>query len=367
MVGFRSDQLVQHVHTVRTGSGNRRVGFPRFKKKTHKRSFRLRNKYTGSNRPPIRVGENNIARSVRLPGIGVVGVREDTRPLRRMLAKNHARILAATVTERIDRWWVSLTVEAADHHPAQRHPGRGGSDPSGWVGVDRGLSALIVAATPDGREVARITDRPTPLTSRLGQQRRLARVVARREKGSRRRCKATIRLARHHQRSRNIREHFLHQVSHDLVKTHDRIVLEDLSIAGMLRNHHLARTISDAGWGEFARQVQYKQRWRGGQVYLADRWFASSKTCSGCGTRAEMLPLAQRVFTCTDCGHTLDRDLNAAVNLAAWGERHHQAREPEARAPVTNARGREGTGRHSGVGETSPEEAETDTHPASAA
>lgn len=353
--------------SAHSGTGNSRVGFPRFKKKSGKRSFRLRNKYTSSTRPPIRVGEDSTARSVRLPGIGVVGVSEDTRPLRRMLTKNRAKIVSATVVEKVGRWSVSLTVEACDRHAALRHSARELNDAGGWVGVDRGLSTLIVAAMADGSEVARVVGQPTRLASGTRKQRQLARDVNRRVKGSHRRRKAVACLAQHHRRVRNTRIHALHQISHDLVKTHDRIVLEDLNIDGMRSNRHLARAISDAGWGEFARQVQYKQRWYGGQVLIADRWFASSKICSGCGSRVAALSLAQRVFTCADCRHSLDRDLNAAVNLAAWGERQHQAREPEARAPVINVRGREGPGRHSGIGETSPEEAETDTHPASGA
>ncbi|MFF2394641.1 RNA-guided endonuclease InsQ/TnpB family protein [Nocardia sp. NPDC058114] len=352
--------------TAQSGTGNK-VGFPRFKKKSGKRSFRLRNKYASGTRPPIRVGADTTPRSVRLPGIGVVGVSEDTRPLRRMLAKNRAKIVSATLVEKVGRWSVSLTVEACDRHVGFKHPARGQNDAGGWVGVDRGLSALIVAATADGSEVARVVGRPARLAAGTRKQRQLARDVNRRVKGSHRRRKAVACLAQHHRRVRNTRVHALHQVSHDLVKTHDRIVLENLNIDGMRRNRHLARAISDAGWGEFARQVQYKQQWYGGQVLIADRWFASSKTCSGCGSRVAALSLAQRVFTCTDCKHSLDRDLNAAVNLAAWGERQLQAREPEARAPVINVRGREGSGRHSGVGETSPEEAEIDTDPASAA
>ncbi|WP_084508074.1 RNA-guided endonuclease InsQ/TnpB family protein [Nocardia pseudovaccinii] len=180
--------------------------------------------------------------------------------------------------------------------------------------------------------------------------------------GSNNRRRATARLARHHTHVAARRRHFLHEVSTRLVNTHDRLVLEDLNTAGMLANRHLSRAISDAGWGEFARLVSYKQQWRGGQVLFADRWFPSSRMCSRCGTRNRILTLADRVFAC-DCGHRLDRDLNAAINLAAWGEKHHQtqAREPEARAPVINVRRRDGAGPHSGVGETVPDDAETDT------
>ncbi|MEV6555328.1 RNA-guided endonuclease TnpB family protein [Nocardia sp. NPDC051756] len=331
----------------------RRVGFPRFKKKaTTGRSFRLRNKGSQGRRVSIRVGDNGCARSVALPGIGPVRVHDDTRRLRRMLGSGRARILFATISQRAGRWWVSLNVEAAELHPRMCHPTREVSDRGGWVGVDRGLSSFLVAATGGGREVARIVDPPKALAAGLGKQRRLARAVSRKVKGSSNRRAAVARLGRHHARVRSIRQHFLHQISTELVKTHDRLVLEDLNIAGMLRNRCLARAISDAGWAEFARMVTYKQAWRGGTVVLADRWYPSSQLCSHCGTRNSTLTLIDRVFRC-ECGHELDRDRNAAVNLAAWGEQHHlsQVREPEARAPVTNVRRREGTDLHASVGQ----------------
>lgn len=144
----------------------KRVGFPRFKKKTAAvASFRLRNRHPKGRPATIRVGDNNQQRSVTLPGIGSVGVHDDTRRLRRMLANRRARVLFVTVTQRAGRWWVSLNVEAADLHPLRQHPARNVADHGGWVGVDRGLSAFVVAAEVDGREVARITNAPSALSA----------------------------------------------------------------------------------------------------------------------------------------------------------------------------------------------------------
>jgi putative transposase len=135
----------------------KRVGFPRFKKKTGAvASFRLRNKHTRGRAPAIRIGQGNRPRSVILPGIGQIGVHDDTRRLRRMLAKDRAKILFATLTHHGGRWWVSLNVEASDLHPAHQHRPRSQHHCGGWVGVDRGLSAFVVAATAEGTEVARI-------------------------------------------------------------------------------------------------------------------------------------------------------------------------------------------------------------------
>jgi putative transposase len=288
-----------------------------------------------------------------------------------MLAKDRAKILFATISHHGGRWWVSLNVEAADLHPTHRHRPRDTGDNDGWVGVDRGLSAFLVAARADGTEVARITDAPKALAARMITQRRLARSLARKKKGSRNRRDAAAKLGQHHHHVANVRRHFLHQVSNALVKTHDRLVIENLNIAGMLVNHRLARAISDAGWGEFARILGYKQAWRDGELVVADQWYPSSKLCPACGAIRRDLTLADRVFTC-GCGHSADRDTNAAVNLARWAQTHHHAspdpRTPKHRGRATNARRRDGADRHpSCAGETSPKDAGTDVHAAPAA
>ncbi|MDT5126248.1 MAG: putative transposase [Mycobacterium sp.] len=355
-------------------SGKRRgrhIGFPRFKKKTRSvPSFRLRNRHPKGRRPTMRVGDGDRPRSVTLPGIGVVAVHDDTRRLRRMLAKDRATILFATVSFRAGRWWLALNVEAAELHTAHRHRVRADADHSGWVGVDRGLSAFFVAATSNGHEVARVGAPPKPLVTGMQRQRRLAKSLSRKKKGSRNRGDAAARLDRHHRHVANIRAHFLHQVSNTLVKTHDRLVIEDLNVTGLLANHRLARAIADAGWAKFARMLLYKQAWRGGDVTIADRWYPSSQLCSACGARASGMTLADRVFTCV-CGHHLDRDLNAAVNLARWGEDH--SAHPEPRTPkrggrATNAHRRDGAGQHARrAGETDPADVGTDVHTAPAA
>jgi putative transposase len=346
--------------------GNR-VGFPRFKKKTGDiPSFRLRSKHCKGKPPAIRVGEHSRPRSVTLPGLGQIGVHDDTRRLRRMLAKGRAKICFATVSDHGGRWWVSLNVEAADLHTNLQHPCRDPIDDTGWVGVDRGLSAFLVAARVDGTEVANIADAPKALAAGMKHQRRLAKSLSRKKKGSHNRKDAATRLGRHHEHVANVRRHFLHQVSNELVKTHDRLVIEDLNVHGMLANRRLAQAISDAGWAEFARLIKYKQAWRAGQLVEADRWYPSSQLCSICGDRRTNLSLADRMFTCAN-GHSMDRDRNAATNLARWAQQHHNAslepRAPKQRGRATNARRRDGPDQHpSCAGETSPVDAGTDIH-----
>ncbi|MDQ2638021.1 MAG: transposase [Actinomycetota bacterium] len=346
----------------------RRVGFPKFKKKASgTASFRVRNRHRNGRVPAIRVGANGRHRSVTLPGIGQISVHDDTRRLRRMLTKDRAKIVFATVSQRGGRWWVSLSVAAADLHSTVAHPARDPDDDAGYVGVDLGLSVFLVAATADGTEVARIADAPKALVAGLVRQRRLAKALSRKQKGSRNHHEAAAKLARHHQHVANVRRHFLHQVSNALVKTHDRLVIEDLNVRGMLANHRLARAIADAGWAEFARLLQYKQAWRGGAIAVADRWYPSSRLCPVCGRIRSDLTLADRVFTC-DCGHSADRDCNAAVNLARWGQAHHGSHrppDPQVGGRVNNARRRDPADRHpTRAVRARPNDAGTEVQPA---
>jgi putative transposase len=335
----------------------RKVGHPRFKRKTDASgSFRVRNKTSAkSGRCCIRVGDGDDLRSVTLPGVGTVRVFDNTRPLRKLIAAGRGKILFATIRHTpAGRWTISLNVQAADLHPAHRHPA---DTPGTWVGIDRGLSALAVGASSDGTEVLRV-NAPRSLTGGLRKQRTLAKNVSRKPKGSANRRRATRRLARHHETVANRRKHFIHQVTNGLVKTHDRLVLEDLNVSGMLQNPKLARHIADAAWATLHHQLAYKQAWTDGQLTLADRWFASSQTCSGCGC-LQRLSLADRVFNCGACGLVIDRDLNAAVNLAAWAENHAQAPDRQADGRDINACREARSGPRSGAGETSLDEAGT--------
>ncbi|WP_394543945.1 RNA-guided endonuclease InsQ/TnpB family protein [Azorhizophilus paspali] len=139
--------------------------------------------------------------------------------------------------------------------------------------------------------------------------------MSRKQKGSANSKKARARLARLHARIANIRQDALHQLTTGLTRRFPVIGIEDLNVAGMMKNRRLARSIADRGFFEFRRQLDYKSEMRGGEVVVADRWFASSKTCSCCGQVRESLPLAVRTWTCPDCQARHDRDGNAAINL----------------------------------------------------
>src|SRR6266581_6742754 len=133
--------------------------------------------------------------------------------------------------------------------------------------------------------------------------------------GSKNREKSRKKLAKLHARISNIRKDSTHKLTTYLCKNHAVVAVEDLHVAGMLKNHHLAQTLADSNFGEIKRQLAYKAVWYGAQVVTIDRWYASSKTCSMCGWVNENFELSQRVFVCLDCGYFADRDYNAAKNI----------------------------------------------------
>ena len=177
------------------------------------------------------------------------------------------------------------------------------------AGVDLGLIDFIV--TSDGEKV------PTPKYLRRAERRSKIRQrrLSRKAKGSQNREKARQRVALQHEKVANQRRDFQHKLSHDLVSHYGHLAFEHLNIAGMLRNHNLAKSISDAGWGQFVRFCEYKAEWTGGTVEKADRFFPSTKICSACGCIADHLQLSDRMWVCLDCRAIHDRDENAVINL----------------------------------------------------
>jgi putative transposase len=203
------------------------------------------------------------------------------------------------------RWYVTFTVDAQAPEPLPE-TGRA-------VGVDLGVTDFAV--TSDAQRIAN----PRHLERRTRNLARYQRRMARCQQGSRNRAKSGAKAARAHRKVRNARQDFLHKASTRLVREHDIIVIEDLNVAGMVRNRRLARAISDCGWGEFRRQLEYKCQRYGRELVVIDRWHPSSKTCSACGHLLAELSLGTRHWTCPSCLARHDRDLNAAQNILAAG------------------------------------------------
>lgn len=264
---------------------------------------------------------------IRIPHLGWVRMREALR--------FSGKVMSATISRVADRWLVSITVEIPDNShlpPAENQ---------GVVGVDLGVSALATLSTGESMVG------PKPHKALLGRLQRLSRSLSRKQKGSSNRNKARAKLAKLHARIANIRSDALHQLTTSLTRRFHTIGIEDLNVRGMVKNRCLARSIADMGFFEFRRQLHYKAAIRGGQVVVADRWFASSKTCSACGHKLESLPLSVRQWKCPECGTKHDRDVNAAINLKQVAESSAgdcQRIQPMAGCSVT-ACGEEGSGR----------------------
>jgi len=280
--------------------GNReggRLGFPRFKKR-------------GRCRDSFRFGTGVMrcaGTTVTLPRLGNIATHESTRKLARRLGNGTARILSATVTRTAQRWFVSFTCEVDRAIPG-RH-----AWPGSAIGIDLGVKALLTGVDDAGKVVTIVG--PKPLRASLRKLRRASRAHSRKACGSANRRKHAAALARIHARVASVRADALHKATSDLAARYETVVAEDLNVAGMTRNPRLARAIADQGFGDVRRMLGYKTTWNGGQLMIADRWFPSSKTCSGCGAAKAKLLLSERAYTCTACGLVTDRDVNAARNL----------------------------------------------------
>ena len=271
----------------------RKVGFPKFKAKDRATP---RFAYTTD----FRLIEGD-PKALRLPKVGRVHCMEDVAE-----RVGGARVLRVTVSRRAGRWYAALTVER-DDKPVTKPP-RGGA-----VGIDLGVKTL--ATLSDGT----VIENPRCLAASERRLKMAQKALSRKVKGSRRRAKARAKVARIHAHVANQRLDAIHKATTWLAETYSEISIEDLNVAGMVKNHHLAKAVSDAAFAEFRRQLEYKTARTGAVLRVIDRWYPSSKTCSACGAVKVKLSLAERVYKCDGCGLVMDRDLNAAININVAG------------------------------------------------
>jgi len=280
--GFRNLDAAFRNFFHRCKNGDTKKGYPRFKsKKRSRKSFRMdggRVKLDGHWIKLEKLDEPiNMAEVLRLDG----------------------EVKSVTISEDAGHWYAAINVEVRP--PEHEHPQES-------VGVDLGVK--ILATLSDGKQY----ENQGPLRSELRKLKCLNRELSRRQQGSGRWKRTRAKLLKLHRRIANRRLDYQHKMTTKIASTYQVIGVEDLNVAGMLRNHRLALSLADAGFGEIQRQLRYKAEWYGGELIEIDRFFPSSKLCRFCGCINNDLSLADRIWTC-DCGAILNRDQNAALNI----------------------------------------------------
>ena len=275
----------------------RRVGFPKFKSKDRE-TPRFSYSTSGPGTGGLIKGD---PKALWLPRIGRVHCMENV-----TARVDGVRVIRMTISRRAGRWYAALTVERDDQTMKQAPKG-------GAVGIDLGIKDL--ATLSDGTVI------PNPHSLKTGERqlRRAQKALSRKTKGSKRRAKTRERVARIHNRIANRRSDALNKLTTMLSRTYSDICIEDLNVAGMVKNHRLAKAVEDASFSELRRQLEYKTAKTGARLHFVDRWYPSSKTCSNCGSVKAKLSLTERTYKCEHCGLTIDRDLNAAINIMVAG------------------------------------------------
>ena len=274
----------QNYYDSKTGKRpGRKIGFPKFKsKKDQNQSFRLNNDRIGLADHALRVpklGWVNMAESLRLAG----------------------KVMGALVFREANRWYVSIVVEMNRPEPIPF--------PRFCVGIDLGIKTLAILS--DGTQY----ENQAILRTELNHLIRFNRCLSRCQAGSQRWRKAKNRLARFHKRIANRRADHLHKMTTEITRTYQAIGIDDLNVAGLLKNHRLALSLADVSFGEIRRLLCYKSDWSGGRLVTIDRFFPSSRLCSCCGEINDELELGKREWICLNCGSSHDRDRNAATNI----------------------------------------------------
>ncbi|GAB2319627.1 IS200/IS605 family element RNA-guided endonuclease TnpB [Alkalibacterium sp. s-m-22] len=267
------------------------IGFPKFKSKHRSKASYTTNNQGGN----IRIEDGKI----KLPKIGFVKLVQHR--------TFQGKIKSCTISiYKSGKYFISILVESADEMPQ-------------WVerkiGIDLGVSDFAIT-TNDLGETEKHKN-PKHLYKSEKKLKKAQRSLSRKQKGGKNRNKARLKVAKKHEKIANQRKDFLHKLTKKITDENQVIVIETLSSKNLMKNHKLAKSISDAGWYEFVRQLEYKSKQKGRTIIKADRFYPSSQICSSCGHRDGEKPLQIRVWHCPTCGECLDRDINASKNLLA--------------------------------------------------
>jgi putative transposase len=269
-----------------------RAKYPNFKKKSSRQSFQV------PQAAEINLKEGKLFIPKFREGIRTVFDREFT-----------GVIKTTTITKTpTGKYFAAILVDNKKESPAKASIAA-----STTIGIDLGIKSFAVTSNGE------VFDNPKFLRAEMVRLKILQRRASRKKKGSSNRRKSNLRVALLHEKISNQRKDFLQKLSTKLIRNNQTICLEDLSVSNMVKNHSLAQSISDCSWSEFVRMIQYKADWYGNNVIKIGRFEPSSKNCSDCGSKNELLTIADREWLCANCGTLHDRDLNAAKNIKAFG------------------------------------------------
>jgi len=278
---------MKHLDSAFTRFFREKHGFPKFKSRHNKQSFACPQN--------VKVDWHNS--TVKLPKIGEV----------KTVFSRHfeGKIKTCTVTKtKTNKYYISILVETSENNPKKSKIKLNTA-----IGIDLGIKDFAI--TSDGKKI----DNPKYLRESEQRLKVLQRRASKKIKKSNNRRKAFLKVARRHEKIKNRRDDFLHKVSTKLVRENQTICLETLNVAGMIKNHKLAKSIADASWSRFVVFLMYKAEWCGCNILRIGRFEASSKTCSCCGSIKKDLKLEDRKWRCEECGILHDRDVNAAINI----------------------------------------------------
>jgi putative transposase len=277
-------------------------GFPKFKSKHDEQKARFPQEAVASKTFNEETSRLNLTKTIK--GLNFECSKRD----KKYLYKNKRGIKSVTIIKtKSGKYFATLLIDGELLRTVK--------STNKSVGIDLGIKTLLTFS--DGKTI----DNPKWIRKNENQLNKLHKQLSKKVKGSSNRNKARLKLAKKHEKIKNQKQDFLHNITTKIINENQVIVLEDLNVSGMMKNHKLAKSIQELGLYEMRRQLEYKSKWYGRELIFVSRWFPSSKTCCECGWKNNNLTLADREFICQECGNVIDRDLNASINIQKEGIR----------------------------------------------